>query len=204
MRSILVFSYALALAIAGALGAARPAAAQSATPVQFFLGGDLAAALFGDYEESPGDDVDDADLSWIVFGGVRYGYVGASFGYTDFGELKASGPANGGFVDEIDYDGYTLVAHGFLPLGDRFILTAEGGALFWDQSVRYVDALGKFRAKETGTSGLVGVGAGYQIVPEMGISLTFRYTHYFSVGSQSETGHDSDIDRIGVGVAVNF
>jgi hypothetical protein len=198
------FLFAFVMVLAGVVGAARPAAAQSGTNLQFFLGVDAAAALFGDYEASPGDDVDDADFSWMVFGGVRYGYVGASFGYTDLGELEASGPSNGGFTDEIDYDGYTLVAHGFLPLGDRFVLTAEGGALFWDQKVRYVDSLGRFRANETGVSGVAGVGAGFLLVPEMGISLTFRYTHYFEVGDAAETGHDSDIDRIGVGVAVGF
>ena len=198
------FVLTLALAVAGVLGVARPAAAQDGTDLQFFLGVDTAAALFGDYEESPGDDVDDVDFSWLVCGGVRYGYVGASFGYVDFGELKARGPANGGFDDEIDYDGYTLVAHGFLPIGERFVLTAEGGALFWDQRVRYADALGSFRADETGVSGVVGVGAGYQIVPTMGISLTFRYSHFFDVGDARETGHDSDIDRIGFGVAVGF
>lgn len=195
-----------AVSIAGLLALALPmrASAQDGTDLQFFLGGDAAAALFGDYEKSAGDAVDDADFSWSFFGGVRYGYVGAAFGYVDLGELNARGPSNGGFVDEISYDGYTLVAHGFLPLGDRFLLTCEAGALFWDQRVRYADALGTFRANVSGTSALAGVGAGYQIVPEMGISLTARYTHFFDVGDAGKTGHDNDVDRISVGVAVGF
>jgi hypothetical protein len=194
-------SVALA-AFAGMLGWAAPASAD--TNLQFFVGGDAALALFGDYERSPGDRVDDRDFSWSFFGGVRYGYVGASAGYVDFGELNAHGPSNGGFVDEIDYDGYTLVAHGFLPLGERLVLTCEGGALFWDQRVRYRDAFGPFRAKESGTSGLAGVGAGYQVVPDLAISLTFRYTQFFEVGDARATGHDSDVDRVSLGVAVGF
>jgi hypothetical protein len=192
----------LVLAIAACL--AGPSLAQAGTDLQFFIGGDTAAALFGDYEKSPGDDVEDADFSWSVFGGVRYGYVGASFGYVDLGQLHARGPSNGGFVDEIDYDGFTIVAHGFLPLGERFVLTCEGGAFVWDQKVRYRDALGPFRAHVEGTSGVAGIGAGYQVVPDMGVSLTMRYTHFFEVGSLRKTGHDSDIDRVSVGVAVGF
>jgi len=187
-----------------ALASTGEASADTDTNLQFFLGGDVAAAVFGDYEKSPGDDVDDVDFSWSFFGGVRYGYIGASAGYVDFGELNASGPSNGGFVDDIEYDGYSFSVHGFLPLGDRLVLTGEVGALYWDQKVHYEDALGPFRAKESGTSALVGIGAGFQIVPDMGISLTARYTHFFEVGDARRTGHDSDIDRISVGLAVGF
>jgi hypothetical protein len=179
---------------------ASGAFAETADDLDFFVGGDTAVSIFQDYDRPPGVRVDDVDFSWSFSGGVRYKWLGVSAGYVDFGELQARAP---GFRDRVEYRGATVSALVFLPVNEDFHVYGEVGGLFWEQDVDFDDSVTAFEADEDDSSWLVGVGASYRI-PDTPVSLTARYNRYFEVGDAGRTGHDNDIDRVGVGVALVF
>lgn len=191
--------YQAAVAVLLVVGAQSAAAERD--ELNFILGGDTAVAIFQDYERPAGVRVDDVDFSWSFYGGVRYKWLGASAGYVDFGELNANGPA---FRDRVEYRGATLSGHVFMPVGDLLTVSGEVGVLFWEQSVDFQDSVGSFNANENDASLLLGLGAGYQFSPTSPFSATVRYNRFFEVGDERRTGHDNDIDRIGVGLVVDF
>jgi len=197
-------SKTLIAAVAGAVVAFGASGANAQLPeddLQFFVGGDTAVSIFQDYERPPGASVDDVDFSWSFNGGVRYKYAGVSAGYVDFGELHARAPA---LRDRVEYRGATLSGHGFLPLNEQLMLDAEAGVLFWQQDVDFTDAIGTFDAEADDASFLAGLGAAYQISPDFPLAVTMRYNRYFKVGDDDRTGHDNDIDRVGVGLRFAF
>jgi hypothetical protein len=166
----------------------------------FFVGGDTAVSIFQDYERPPGVSVDDVDFSWSFSGGMRYRWLGVSAGYVDFGELHARAP---GFRDRVEYRGATVSALALVPVNEALSVHGEVGGLFWQQDVDFDDSVSAFDAEEDDASWLVGAGVSYRIL-DTPVSLTARYNRYFEVGDQGRTGHDNDIDRVGVGVAVGF
>ena len=98
-------------------------------------------------------DCDDTDTAGKIFGGWKLtDWLGLEAAYVDLGTAEIDTP--GSSVD-LDADGFSLSAVGFLPLNDNFDLFAKAGAYNWD-----VEADGIAGGLEDdGTDATYGVGA---------------------------------------------
>ena len=167
----------------------------------FFGGAAAGYATFHDYEEDPGDRVDDEDTSTVFFAGYQFSpFYAMLLGYFDFGSLYAEGPADGGFTDDISYDGISLMALRLMPIDHRSAAFVSAGLLHWNQKVRYRSSFGPFNADESGTSPALGLGYDRHLGDDRNWALHVAYNHFFEVGDYDATGHDSDIGLFSVGV----
>ena len=170
-------------------------------PAGIVGGVSLGAAHFGDYESSAGDSVDNEDFGFSVWSGYRFTpHVAATIGYIDFGELHATGPASGGFTDDIAYTGIPIFLHGVAGIAPRTAGFASVGALFWWQDVDYLDGFGPFVADENGVSPAIALGVNHFLTPAKTVGVHLEVSHYFEVGDFDATGHDSDITFATIGL----
>lgn len=190
---------AAALVAAGVAGAA-PAIAQS-SGAGLYLGGSLGQSDFAgacDDVSGPGVSCEDNDTAWKIFGGYQ---VNRNFalevGYTDLGELEASGP--GGTVT-LGATAWELVGLGILPLGNRFSLLGKAGLYNGEVEMDANTVLFTGNASESNTGLTYGVGA--QIDATANVALRFEWQRYSDMGG-SETG-EGDIDVIGVSAQFRF
>lgn len=174
----------------------RPAA-------QWFGGATVGASFLHDDGGAPADNVDNRDLGWSVFGGYQdhphFALVG---GYADLGKLEASGPAGGGFQDEVSYDALVLLGMGLVPVHPRVQLFAAGGVAYWDQEVELVNGANVLIADEHGVSPALGIGLNVYVDPARRYALHVSYLRFFELGDAAKTGRDNDVDYVGVGVLV--
>ena len=195
-------------------------AALLALPVLMLLGagdasaqGWLAGATAGiakQYDYSVGgsiSDSDDSDIAYRAFGGYLFTPTfGAILSWVDLGSAEYSGPAFGGFTDELEADGIDLSILGGWAPGSQstFRLFGTAGAFFWSQDVHYVDPSGVYDYDDKGTS--LSLSAGF----ELGLGsathwgLHVEWARFFDVGDEDNSGHEYDRDMISLGFDYRF
>lgn len=170
--------------------------------------GGLAAGRtdFSGYElEAQATELDDTDLGWMAFAGYQvHPFLALAGGWVDLGSLQASGPAFGGFRDEIAADGVALMSIGVLPVRDNVAAYAIAGAFRWDQSVDYVDPGETYSGSSSGTSPMFGLGFNWypDALEKFGINLAVL--HFPKVGDLDVTGHEDDVTMVTLGALLHI
>lgn len=81
------------------------------------------------YEHIATDNGDDNPYAWDIFAGYMFNdYFGAEIGYRDLGSADWT---SGGISNDADVKGATLGLVGLWPLGNRWSLSAEAGAMYY-------------------------------------------------------------------------
>jgi OOP family OmpA-OmpF porin len=132
---------------------------------------------------------DDKDTAYKVFGGYKFNpNLFLEGGYTDFGELTASGPGGSASAEA---DALFFSVAGAIPLGDRASVYGKVGLFFWDASL---SATGFPDSSEDGNDLLFGAGASFDLTSQIGIR-----------GEWERYDLDGDnVDMLSVGVQFMF
>jgi hypothetical protein len=146
---------------------------------------------------------EDDDTVLELYGGYKvmkhYAVTGA---YVDFGSYHFEGPNFGGYVTDIEIDGFHVDNHGLLPLGKRVELRGSAGLFVWDYEENDVDLVTSDRRHltDTGVSATFGAGVNVDILRENGIGLHFVYHRFVEVGDRRTVEHENDFDVVFAGV----
>ncbi|AEY02220.1 major outer membrane protein OmpAII [Oceanimonas sp. GK1] len=134
-----------------------------------------AGAGYADYEDIDRNNVDADDNAAAVslFGGYNFNqYFGTELGFTNFG-------------GDADTRALNLSAIGRLPLGERFSVFGEVGALGWDTDVANGDE---------GVSPLAGLGLAYRASDLVDVQL--RYRRVEDMGDEVNNGFETDVNNV--------
>jgi OOP family OmpA-OmpF porin len=146
----------------------------------------------------PGLSCDDSDTAFRVFGGYQFNkYLGAELGYADLGKATLSGA---GLNASVKAKAWDLVGVGRLPLADKFSLFGKLGMYRADTDLSSNTALIP-AASDNNTDLTYGIGAQYDFNKNLGVRAEWQ--QYKKVGSDN-TGGDSDVDVMSVGVVYRF
>jgi OOP family OmpA-OmpF porin len=173
-----------ALGIAGAMALTGPALAQD---TGFYAGFSLGQATADDActgVSGPGVSCDDKDSAWKILGGYQFNrHFAVELGYTDLGEVSASGP---GFSASIESSAFEVVAVGMMPIADKFSIYGKLG-MYRGES----DASGPGGSISESTTDLTfGIGARYDFTRNLGVraapsSLLLRNSNAFGPSAHS-------------------
>lgn len=168
---------------------------------KFYIGGHLgqaqAKSTCNDFS-GPGISCDDKDVMWRILGGYQFNRnFAVEAAYSDFGEVKATGP---GGTASVKAHALELVGVGILPIADRFSVYGKLGVYHatTDGQVRTVSV--RADASDTATELTYGFGAAYDITRQM--TLRAEYQKYNDMGGDN-VGKD-DIDVLSVGLLFRF
>lgn len=142
-----------------------------------------------------GISCDDSDSAWKIFGGYRLNpNLAVELGYTDLGEISASGF---GVNVSAESSAWELVGVGSFPINNQFSIYGK---------------LGMYRAETDGRSN-VGVAADESNTGlTFGFGVAYNFTRAVAVRAEwqkySDVGGgnvgESDVDVMSVGLVVNF
>ena len=173
----------------------------------------LAGASVGSakqYDYSVGGEISDSDDSSVgyrAFGGfmwpLGFGVVGS---YVDLGEVSYSGPAFGGFTDDLSAAGFDLSLMGAVSPGaqDAFHIFGTVGMFRFQQDVHYVDPSGVFDYEDKGTSLSYALGLDYALGAAAKWGVHVAYQKFTDVGDEDNSGHEYDRDFISLGAEYRF
>lgn len=131
-------------------------------------------------------DFDGDDMGFKVIGGIRpLDWLALEANYVNFGEADDDGL-------EVDADGFSAFAVGFLPLGP-VDLFAKAGLISWDSSLRQRRA-SSFRLTDDGTDFAYGIGAQLRF---LSLSLRAEYEVFDIDGVD-------DLNMFSIGVTYTF
>jgi OOP family OmpA-OmpF porin len=189
-----------ALAILGLTSAIAVAVPASAQDTGFYVGASIGQSEAGETctgVAGPGVSCDDKDTAWRILAGYQFNRnFAAEFGYTDLGEVSASGP--GGSVS-VETTAWELVGVGLLPLVDKFSAYGKIG-LYRAETDATVNVPGFASASESNTDLTFGIGARYDFTRNLGVRAEWQ--RYQDVGG-GDIGED-DVDVISIGVVWKF
>lgn len=172
---------------------ALPAQAENGD-AHWFIGAGAGQASIGDYRlASAADALEDTPTAWRVFAGRRFGRNFAlALGYSDFGEVEASGTSFGGFSDRIEVRAIEILGIGVWPISAAIELYGVAGYAHWEQDVRQTVAgfTERFDASEQSAS--LGVGANWWLSGSLG--LQFEWRRYVEIGDVERTGRENRWD----------
>lgn len=150
-----------------------------------------------------GFSCEDSDTAVKVFGGYQMNRnLALELGYTDLGEMKATGNGIGNFGTSVSVSarGPELTGIGLLPIGEQASLFGRAGVFAW----RVEASDSRSSAGSTSASGTsLTYGLGVKVDFTKGLMLRLEWQRYKDVGDESKTGQ-SDFDFIGVGLAFKF
>lgn len=158
------------LAVAAALAAALPAAAQSEDTPHFYGGGSVGRN-------------DNEEFTWSAFGGYQANrWFGAEFGYNDLGRQVIGGTT-------VDASAWELVGVGRLPLFDRFAAYGKLGG--------YLGRAHGGGVNENNTDLTYGAGVEYGVTHNLALRGEWqRYTNLGGGGFGAT--NDLDVARLSV------
>ena len=177
---------------------ATPAAAQW---TGFYAGGSIGqlhAKSACDGVSGPGVSCDDKDTAWRVLAGFQMSpYFAVEAGYTDLGEVRASGP--GGTVSA-EATAMEILGIGTLPVADKLSVYGKFGLYRGEVDGRANTFTVTGTASESNTDLTYGFGMRFDITRQA--AIRFEWQRYPDIGGP-ETGED-DVDVIGIGAIVKF
>ena len=191
-------------AAALAILVATPAWSQDAG---FYLGASIGQSRAKDFcDDSGGFSCDDKDTAWKLFGGYQFNrHLAVEAGYTDLGEVGASGVLSGVSVrGTVEVTAFELMGVGSFPVMDRFALYGKLGVYRAETEQSVTGTLGTItvtdNASENNTDLTFAFGARFDITRNLGIRAEWQ--RYLDVGG-GEIGED-DVDVLSVGVLWRF
>jgi OOP family OmpA-OmpF porin len=188
------------LAVLGAASAMLVAGPTLAQDVGWYVGATLGQSEAGDTcsgVAGSGVSCDDKDTAWRILGGYQFNRnFAVELGYTDLGEVSASGP--GGNVS-VESTAFEVVAVGMMPIADKFSIYGKLG-MYRAETDADVSVAGFSSASESNTDLTFGVGVRYDFARNLGVRA--EYQKYSDVGG-GNIGED-DVDVISVGVIWKF
>jgi len=194
------------VAAAAALAAltAAPAWSQDAG---FYLGASIGQSRAKEFcDDSGGFSCDDKDTAWKIFAGYQFNrHLAVEGGYTDLGEVGASGVLSGVSVrGKIEATAFELVGVGSIPVADRFSLYGKLGVYYAETERNLTGTLGAVTVtdndSEKNTDLTFAFGARFDVTRNLGIRA--QWQRYLNVGG-GDIGED-DIDVLSVGVLWRF
>lgn len=136
--------------------------------VDGFVGGGVGYASLESEDFFGDNNLQDDRMMWQVYGGWKFAqFLGLEAHYADFGEAD-----NDGFV--LDSNGVGAALALYLPLTDRFGLSARAGQLWWDADASIEDL--DIEASSDGEDPFFGLGAHFG--RDEGLGLSLRYDRY--------------------------
>lgn len=145
----------------------------------------------------PGVSCDEKDTAWKIFGGYQINRnFGVELGYTDLGEVSATGA---GVRINLETTAWELVGVGSFPVADRFSLYGKLG--FYRAENKVSSNIAGISGDKTTTDLTFGVGVRYDFTRSMGVRAEWQ--RYSKVEAPSGLG-DSDIDVLSIGLVVKF
>lgn len=185
------------LAVLGIAGAIAFSGAAVAQDTGFYAGLSLGQSTADDActgVSGPGISCDDKDTAWKILGGYQFNrHFAVELGYTDLGEVSASGP--GGSVS-VESSAFEVVAVGMMPIADKFSIYGKLGVYRGETDA---SAPGVSISEST-TDLTFGIGARYDFTRNLGVRAEWQ--KYSDVGG-GEIG-EADVDVISVGVIFRF
>jgi OOP family OmpA-OmpF porin len=200
----------LLLALTAALGASTVQADTGFYP-GLYLGGSFGSSTFNDFDGSDVDaelaslgftsssSTDDSDTGWKLFAGYKFmPYLAVEGSYTDLGKASASSvitaPVSGSANVEAEASTWAISALGIWPVAPRFELYGRLGFHFWDADVSGSGTAGSVSESDDGTDLLYGVGANFDITPQLGVRGEWERYEL----------DDSDVDLWSIGLSWGF
>ncbi|MEJ2115950.1 MAG: outer membrane beta-barrel protein [Gammaproteobacteria bacterium] len=139
----------------------------------FYVGGGIGQSYVEENNVFAGDDFDDEDFGFKVFGGYNFHKnFAAEIDYLNFGE-----PSDDIFGVDIkieDFYAIALYGVGKLPLSEHFELFAKLGAAYWegDAKARFMGISASSR--EDGTEFAYGLGASYAFTDQYAVRVEYE------------------------------
>jgi hypothetical protein len=156
-------------------------------------------------------NLDDTGTGFEALVGYEFsGILAAEASYVDLGNMKADGPAFGGFTDELKARGFGLSAVGTYPPSSPVAGQLRFGGFRWTQDIEYNNVSGDFVpvgdyvASEDGIGFSAGGGLRYRIPNLPGLGITASWTRFFKVGDPDKSRHSYDRDFFSGGVTYTF
>jgi len=182
------------LGLASAMALTGPAFAQDSG---FYAGlhiGQSSADDACDGISGAGVSCDDKDTAWKILGGYQFNrHLAVEIGYTDLGEVSASGPGGSASVESTAFE---VVAVGIFPIADKFSIYGKLGMYRGDTEATAPGV----SESETNNDLTFGFGVRYDFTKNLGVRAEWQ--KYSDVGG-GNIG-ESDVDVISVGVIWKF
>ena len=173
----------------------------------FYLGASIGQSKAKDFcDDSGGFSCDDKDTAWKILAGYQFSrYIAAEFGYTDLGEVTASGVVSGVNVSgSVVATAFELVAVGSFPVMDRLSLYGKLGLYRAETEQKLRGTLGATTVtdneSEKNTDLIFGFGVRFDVTRNLGIRAEWQ--RYQDVGG-GDIGED-DVDVLSAGVIFRF
>jgi OOP family OmpA-OmpF porin len=159
---------------------------------KFYLGASIGENYIEQDNVFLGEDFDDSDTGYKVFGGYQFHRnFAVEANYTEFGDTEDT---IFGFDTEVEFETYGISLVGIAPITGRFDLFGKLGAAYWDAKVKVLG----LSDSENGTDLSYGLGA------------RFNFNEKVSVRGEYEVvdANESDLldrsDFLSMGIEFNF
>ncbi|MGL6123017.1 MAG: OmpA family protein [Shewanella sp.] len=158
----------LKLALLASMLPLAASAAQDLTP--WYVGAGLGV---NDYEHVATQNGQDDPYAWDVFAGYMFNdYFGAEIGFRDLGNADWD---YAGISNDAGVKGATLGLVGVLPLGNRWSLSAEAGAMYYSLENDQVNVNGaRSSYSESDFAPYLGAGVGYNFTDNLKLQAKYR------------------------------
>jgi OOP family OmpA-OmpF porin len=184
------------LAIGGAAVTALPAAAQTA-----YVGAGIGQSKAKDGCTGVGGSgitCEDTDTAFKIFGGYKVNQnFSAEFGYSNLGEVKASGFGNSVAISSTVWE---LSAIGSIPVAEGFSIFGRLGGYHGETEIS-----GLASGSETTTDLTYGIGLQYDINKNFGLRGEWqRYSKIKARNQANGATGESDVDVLGISFVYRF
>jgi OmpA-OmpF porin, OOP family len=182
------------LGLASAMAFTGPAVAQDSG---FYAGLHIGQSSADDACEGvsgPGVSCDDKDTAWKILGGYQFNrHLAVEIGYTDLGEVSASGPGGSASIESTAFE---VVAVGIFPIADKFSIYGKLGMYRGDTEATAPGV----SESESNNDLTFGFGVRYDFTKNLGVRGEWQ--KYSDVGG-GNIG-EADVDVISIGLIWKF
>ena len=142
----------------------------------------------------PGVSCDDKDSAWKILGGYQFNrHFAVELGYTDLGEVSASGPGGSASVESTAFE---VVAVGIFPIADKFSIYGKLG-MYRGETDASAPGVSE---SETNNDLTFGFGVRYDFTKNLGVRGEWQKYQDVGGGNIGE----SDVDVISIGLIWKF
>lgn len=170
-------------------------ASQELTP--WYVGAGLGV---NNYEHIATDNGDDNPYAWDIFAGYMFNdYFGAEIGYRDLGSADWT---TGGISNDAGVKGATLGLVGVWPLGNRWSLSAEAGAMYYTLENSQHTGTTSSSYSSNDFAPYVGAGVGYNFTDNL--KLQAKYRRYENLDDTDFNTIEADSNYWGLELSYRF